>query len=90
MIETLLLVLVSVVSLRGEDKGRSKLGISVEGTNACDNVAKIYIEGLPANYNLFSDKWGTIWKVIVKDLVQICCTLVRESQALGNLWALMR
>jgi hypothetical protein len=90
MIETVLLVLISVVSLRGENKGWSEFGISIQGTNACHNVTKIYVEGLPANYDLFSDECGTIWKVIVNDLIEIYCILVRESQALVNLWVLMR
>ena len=48
MVQPVLLLLVDIVPLGGEHKGPGKLGISVEGTNACYNVAKIQIEGLPA------------------------------------------
>ena len=90
MVQTVLLLLVDIVPLGGEHKGPGKLGISIEGTNACHNVAEIQIEGLPADYDLFSDESGTIWKVIVDDPVELSCILVRESQTLANLWALMR
>jgi hypothetical protein len=79
MVQPVLLLLVNIVPLGGEHKGSGKLGISIEGTNACHNVTKIQIEGLPADYDLFSDKLGTIWKVIVDDLVKLYCILVRES-----------
>jgi hypothetical protein len=90
MIQTVFLLLVDIVPLGGEHKGPSKLGISIEGMNACHNVTKIQIEGLPANYDLFSDESGTIRKVVVDELVKLCCILVQESQALANLWISMR
>jgi hypothetical protein len=90
MIQLVFLLLVDIMPLGGEHKGPSKLGISIVGTNACHNVTKIQIEGLPADYDLFSDESGTIWKVIVDQLVKLCCILVRESQALVNLWISMR
>jgi hypothetical protein len=90
MIQLVFLLLIDIMPLGGEHKGPSKLGISIVGTNACHNVTKIQIEGLPADYDLFSDESGTIWKVIVDQLVKLCCILVRESQALVNLWISMR
>jgi hypothetical protein len=90
VVQPVLLLLVNIVPLGGEHKGPRKLGISIEGTNAFHNVAKIQIEGLPADYDLFSDESGTIWKVFVDDLVKLYCILVREAQALANLWTSMR
>ena len=90
VVKLVVLVFVNIVPLGGEHKGPGKLGISIEGTNACQNVAKIQIKGFPTDYNLFSNKSGTIGKVIVDDLVEFYCILVGESQTLANLQTSMR
>ena len=79
MVKPVLLLFINIVPFGGEHKGPGKLGISIEGTNARHNVSKIEIKGFPTDDNLFPNKLGTIWKVIINDPVEFYSILVRES-----------